>query len=162
MRGHGESREAGDRRLDHEKFTDADHQAKAIDVEAAVEWMVMKRGARRARLALVGASIGANLAIGYAALHKEIPAVVALSPGLDYRGVTTIDKVALLGGEQKLMLAASTEDEFSSLPACRELAARKKDVVLREVSGLGHGTTMLDRDPPLLSEVVAWLTSNVS
>ncbi|MBI4457918.1 alpha/beta fold hydrolase, partial [Candidatus Uhrbacteria bacterium] len=107
LRGHGESLRQGDRRLDYKNFSDAEHQAKMLDVEAAVEWLMKERGARLDRAVIVGASIGANLAIRFAADHPEVPAVAALSPGLDYRGVTTADAVARLRPKQAFFLAAS-------------------------------------------------------
>lgn len=159
LRGHGESVWRGDERIDYKQFEDADHQAKIMDVEAAVRWLE-GRGAVKERLALVGASIGANLAIAYGAEHGEIPAVVALSPGLDYRGVTTPDKVAVFGPGQGLFLAASEEDELS-FKTDRQLAAIKSDAVLKEFNGAGHGMAMFEKVPGLMAEVVEWLKGRV-
>jgi pimeloyl-ACP methyl ester carboxylesterase len=160
LRGHGESTWAAGRQLDYTQFTNGEHRAKLKDVEAAMRWLG-SRGADPSRTALVGASIGANLSIAYAAAHKQIPAVVALSPGLDYRGVTTADKAAVLAPSQKLFLAASAEDEYS-FATDKELSRKKAGAVLREFEGLGHGTAMLERDPTLIPEIVAWLTRAVA
>ena len=44
-------------------------------------------------IAIVGASIGANVGLKYAASDPSIKALVLLSPGLDYKGVTTSDSI---------------------------------------------------------------------
>jgi len=159
LRGHGESVHQGNARLDYKQFEDADHQAKMMDVDAAVRWLE-GQGVAKERLALVGASIGANLAIAYGAEHGEIPAVVALSPGLDYRGVTTPDKVAKYRSGQGLYLVASEEDELS-FKTDRELAAIKNGTIVKEFRGAGHGTAMFDKAPGLMAEVVEWLGERV-
>ncbi len=156
LRGHGESRQAGDgRRLDYKLFEDRDHQDKIKDVEAAAAWLA-ERQAPLKRLVVVGASIGANLAIAYAAAHPGVAATAALSPGLDYRGVTTPDKVRKMAPGQPLFLAASSEDELS-FKTDRELAQLKPDAVVREYGGAGHGTSMFDARPELMEELAAWL-----
>lgn len=158
-RGHGESvRGPGGRRLDYKAFSDEEQQAKMNDVEAAVRWLEA-RGAERRRLALVGASIGANLSIAYAGAHPDVPAVVALSPGLDYRGVLTEEAAAAMPRDQKLLLAASAEDEYS-FASIRALARAKADAECQELKGAGHGTAMLAREPGFFAYVVEWIANN--
>jgi len=159
LRGHGRStRGTGGRTLDYRLFTEREHQAKTIDVEAAAAWLEREHGFGKSRLAAVGASIGANLAIAFAAAHPEIPAAAALSPGLDYRGVTTPDKVRNFGPAQGLFLAASEEDELSFRTG-RELVRLKPDAVLKEYRGAGHGTAMFEAQPELMTELADWLAS---
>jgi len=161
LRGHGESRRAADgRRLDYELFDDRDHMDKIHDVEAAADWL-REEGFAADRLAVVGASIGANLAIAYAAAHPEVPAAAALSPGLDYRGVTTPDKVSRLAADQSLFLAASSEDELS-FRTDRELVRLKPDAVVREYVNAGHGTGMFAARPDLMAELVGWLSEKTA
>ncbi len=160
LRGHGESvRGAGKRKLDYRDFSDEEHRAKMKDVEAAMRWLE-GRGIDPSRIGLAGASIGANLSIAYAGGHGAVPAVVALSPGLDYRGVATEAAAAAMPRERKLLLAASEEDEyaFSSVHA---LARAKADAELQELKGAGHGTTMLEREPGFFAYVVEWISNNV-
>ena len=134
LRGHGESVESESGRLDYKTFTDAEHQAKIRDVEAAAAWLEKERSADKRHLVVVGASIGANLAIVYAAAHPDIPAVVALSPGLDYHGVTTIDKVAAFASDQALLLVASAGDEYS-FDTDQTLSRQYPDAKLIELDG---------------------------
>ena len=160
LRGHGESvLGQGGKRLDHKLFSDAEHQAKANDVDVAVRWLEAQ-GRTRSRMAVVGASIGANLAISFAAADHQVPATVALSPGLDYRGVKTADPASSMPRSQKLLLAASEDDEYS-FHSIRELSKIKTDAEVQELKDAGHGTTMLEREPSFLQYVVEWIVNNV-
>ncbi|OGL72895.1 hypothetical protein A3C96_02425 [Candidatus Uhrbacteria bacterium RIFCSPHIGHO2_02_FULL_60_10] len=158
LRGHGESLAAsGGRTLDYRKFTDAEHQASRLDLQAALAWLATK-GFPVERVALVGASIGANLAITAASEEPKLPAVAALSPGDDYRGVRTPGAVARFRPEQALFLAASDEDQISA-KCVRGLKEIKPDAELRVLSDAGHGTTLLERRPEMTAELAAWLES---
>lgn len=155
LRGHGESTAGpGGSKLFYKDFSDEEQQAKMKDVEAAVAWLE-GMGVRKDRLLLAGASIGANLAIAYAAAYHEIPAVIALSPGLDYRGVTTGDKISALADHQRVHIAASTEDEYS-FASMRSLASRRPGSTISELHDAGHGTTMFEREPVFMAETLAW------
>ncbi len=161
LRGHGMSVEGPKGRLDYKLFEDREHQAKRLDVEAAADWLTAALGIGREQLGIAGASIGANLAIAYGAEHPEVRAVAALSPGRDYRGVTTPDKVRRFGAGQSLFLAASSEDQLS-FETDRELAKIKPDAELREYQNAGHGTSMFARQPELLDELARWFDSKIS
>lgn len=160
MRGHGES-VAGPRgtTLDRSAFTDEQHQQKMLDVEAAMLFL-MERGTPPARIAIAGASIGANLAIAYAGAHEEVPAAVALSPGLDYHGVRTEEFASRMPRAQKLLLVASAEDEYS-FDSVKQLSALKEAGELQLLDGGGHGTAILKNVAGFLDYVVAWIDSNV-
>jgi len=159
LRGHGESQLQTDKKLDFLEFSDQEHQLKIRDVITAVSWLE-EQGATKDRLALIGASIGANLSIAYGAMNPEIPAVVALSPGLNYRGVTTEDKMSAYVG-RALYLVASAEDTYS-LETNQRLAALYSGATLKELNQVGHGTAMFDQSPDLMSEVAAWLIERVN
>lgn len=157
-RGHGESVRRGDGTvLDHRAFSDEEQQAKMKDVTAAVAFL--RARARSAPLVLVGASIGANLSLVYAAAHSDVRAVAALSPGLDYRGVVTSPSADGLDG-RRVLLAASVEDERSAA-AVRELSARISGVTQRLLDGAGHGTAMFERAPGFIDEVADWVAAAV-
>lgn len=143
--------------LDYKKFSDKEQQAKILDIRAAVEWLEKNKGAREDSLLVVGASIGANLALQYLAENPGIKKAVLLSPGLDYRGVKTDVLVKRLNSGQKVLVAASADDEYS-LESVRELnRLNPAQTELREFSGLGHGTTMFLKKAELVDEVIEWL-----
>lgn len=160
LRGHGQSRKPDDPTFDYRLFEDRDHMAKRLDAEAAARWLLDKAGLPESRLAVVGASIGANLAIQFLAEHPDAPAAVALSPGWDYHGVTTPDKVERMRPEQALMVAASEEDE-RSYRTDRDLKEIRPDIAVKEFQGLGHGTTMFVNRPEFMTEVADWLAGKV-
>lgn len=153
LRGHGESVSGPTGAIDYRKFSDSEHKASLLDVDAAVRWLEEQGGSP---VALVGASIGANLAITYAADHHDIPAVAALSPGWDYRGVTTPENAAKFGASQSLWLAASDDDDFS-FQTDKRLSSIVPTATVKELSAAGHGTMMFDRDPVLMDELADWL-----
>ena len=161
LRGHGQSIEtdSGDR-LDYKLFENEQHMAKIMDVDAAIEWLSREAGIGLKNIGLIGASIGANLSIAYAGMHPEIPAVAALSPGLNYHGVTTADKVKVMLSEQKLYLVASDEDERSFLTN-QELAKIKPNTVLKEFHDAGHGTKIFEVYPEFMTELARWVIDNV-
>lgn len=160
LRGHGEST-AGPAGvvLDRNAFSDEQHKEKMRDVEASVRWL-MEKGTVPTKIALVGASIGANLAIAYAGAHEETPAVVALSPGLEYHGVRTEEAARAMPRAQKLLMAASNEDTYA-FDSARTLAQLNENAELQEHAGAGHGTALLENVPGFLDYVVFWIENNV-
>lgn len=160
LRGHGASTRGTDgEMLDYRRFKDEDHRRYIRDVEAAVGWL-QGHGVDPSRLALAGASIGANIAIAYAADHPEIPAVAAVSAGADYHGVTLEDKVVRFAPGQALLLLASDDDAYS-FATHRALAKLRPDATVEEFTGIGHGTRMFDKEPRSRDILVAWLREHV-
>lgn len=154
FRGHGESTQSTRGTLDYKKFSDAEQQAKMRDVEAAVAWL-KEKGAREETTALVGASIGANLAMVYGSEHHKIPVIVALSPGLDYHGVSAERAGARIAPEQKVLLAAAEGDTYS-FGTINTLASRMVAVapeVLR-YRGSAHGTDLFATDLASIQKIV--------
>jgi alpha-beta hydrolase superfamily lysophospholipase len=153
FRGHGESVKGERGNLDYKNFTDLEHQAKIRDVLAAVKWL--KVGGDD--LAIVGASIGANLACQWGAEHPDTRAIAALSPGLNYRGVLAMPLVRALTRSQFLFLAASDDDResFNAAQKLNETSLAKTKLKL--MRNAGHGTEMFNREPSLMEELASWL-----
>ena len=85
LRGHGESVEiqkvgGAKLKLDYEKFSDAEHQASRLDVDAAMNFLKSK-GFLEENIVLAGASIGANLTLDAMYRYHKISRGVLLSPG---------------------------------------------------------------------------------
>lgn len=153
-RGHGESTMNG--KLDYKKFSDSEQRAKILDVEAAIEFAKQK-GFDESKIVVIGASIGANLAIQSLVEHKNISTAVALSPGLDYHGIRTAPMMSKLHEGQKVVLVASDDDpeSFDSVNVLKK--QNQEQTILIERSGLGHGTRMTDRDSKLVEEIIMLL-----
>lgn len=183
FRGHGESH-GGPK--GYERFTDAEQQAKINDVRAAMTWiednaeksttLPKEYGEHppanyiKPRMVVVGASIGANLALQLFGEEPGLAGAVLLSPGLDYRGVKT-DAIARTirahevrdreqqGHLSPLLLAAGGVDDRYSSETVHDLAeileGRAK---IKSFGNAGHGTTMFEREPSFLPYVVDWIT----
>lgn len=154
-RGHGESTMGGT--LNYKKFTDAEQQAKRLDLEAAIAF-AKENGFGENQIVLIGASIGANLAIQAMPEHPSIPVAVALSPGLDYHGVKTEPPIFQLNDHQLVVLVASDDDpeSFESIQKLHTHNPTQTDLIER--SDIGHGTRMTDKDPSLVDEILTKLS----
>ncbi len=154
-RGHGES--TNDGTLDYKTFDDTQQQAKILDVEAAFADL-QKQGATEATTVVIGASIGANLAIEFLQKHPDVQTAVALSPGLNYRGILTEPLIQNLSPGQHVILVASDDDPQQTLAAAQRLHELNPDqTTLLSETGLGHGTAMTDNDPELIDQIIKLL-----
>jgi dienelactone hydrolase len=155
LRGHGESG-AGPTAEPGQS-----EQGVAIrDVQAALAWLKQRPEALPGRLGIVGASLGANLAVVAAAGDPAVRAIALLSATLDFRGVRS-EAALRQYGDRPALLIASNEDGYATRSA-RELAlvgTGSRD--LRVLDGAGHGTVMLTRRPDLVSTLVDWLCARL-
>ncbi|MEZ5293035.1 MAG: alpha/beta fold hydrolase [Vicinamibacterales bacterium] len=143
LRGHGGS--GGDGRP---------APAMAQDVAAAAAFLGGRPGGRR--VAVVGASLGASLAVIAAADAPSIREVVLVSPAADYRGVR-FDAALRKYGARPMLLVASTEDPYA-LRTVRALVADASGTREQQLSDVpSHGTALLERDPAAAAAVVDWL-----
>lgn len=163
LRGHGESSrmEMPGKPvviLDYKKFIDKDHQASRLDVDAALNFLASK-GFNESAIHLIGASIGANLALDAMSRYKGIARGVALSPGMDYRGVKTESAVRALSPRQKIWLIAADGDKYSadSVTALHQL--QKETITLTIFAGSGHGTALFSSQKTLIPDIVKLLSS---
>jgi pimeloyl-ACP methyl ester carboxylesterase len=158
LRGHGDSLYKDGDKMPFDKFSDAEHQESVGDIAAAKAFLDDK-GADTSRTAIVGASIGANLALVYAAGDEDVKAVVLLSPGLDYRGVMTAPAMEMYG--RPSLIAASEGDGYSA-DSCRELKEIADDSSeLKLYDGSEHGTNIFGPEPQLETEVISWIGTHI-
>lgn len=127
----------------------------ANDVKAARGFLSTRREVTPNRIGIAGASIGANLAILYGAGDPTVRSLALLSPGIDYRGLRP-EAAMKKYGDRPALLVASQEDNYSANSA-RQLAGSGPGVRdLRILTGAGHGTAMLGRQPDLVAALVDW------
>lgn len=160
QRGHGESFVLANRtKPTFAQFQPEDFEKMVDDVEAFVKHLRDRRPDDK--ISLVGASIGANAALNYAARDKNVSSVVLLSPGIDYRGIKTINSIAEYG-DRPLLLVASREDEYSAFSAKQlsEKASPGAVLTLQLLDKAGHGTQMLAHKPELIRQIRDWLAKN--
>lgn len=157
LRGHGESQGGPN---GFQNFSDENHQESIYDVKSAVDYLV-KKGVLPEDISLVGASIGANLALRFQSQHPEIKSSVLLSPGLDYRGIAAEKAVKNLNRDQSIFIAAGGENDAYSTETANKLyaLARSQNKRLKIFKNAGHGTTILKEEPSFSDELVLWLKS---
>ena len=154
LRGHGESQGGPE---GYKSFSDSEHQNSRLDVIAAALFL---RSKRVDEFHLVGASIGANLALQYLAEHPNARSAILLSPGLDYRGVKTGEAIQKILTGRGVYLVASDDDQYSR-DTVNELASRitlDEKHRLKILESGGHGTTIFENHPEFMDELVEWLT----
>lgn len=131
------------------------------DVQTIIDWLRTQEGIDPANLSLIGASIGSNLAIRGWANDPMIRTAVALSPGLDYRGVTTLDAVSA-NSDRALMLVAARQDTYSADSVIELFAATSGDAVLRLFDGSRHGTELFREEADwLVYSIGDWIFENM-
>lgn len=155
LRGHGES-EGGPQGF--KEFSDQQHQKSIMDAEAAIGYL-FNIGIPMEKIAVAGASIGANLSLQIQAEHPEIKASVMLSPGLNYKGIETERITKELKEKQSIFLAAGGENDDYSTETIIKLynAARSKNKKLKMYKNAGHGTDIFKEEPLLIDEITEWL-----
>ncbi len=157
LRGHGESLQQRNQALDYRMFSDAEHQASAQDIQAALAWMQERSGV--SSVFVVGASIGASLALQSAIADPRIHAIALLSPGESYRGIQAFPLARQLSPTQGLFVAASSPDDQASFESAKEilrLAGRSVDAG-RWFENAGHGTQLFTSHPELATALVDWI-----
>jgi alpha-beta hydrolase superfamily lysophospholipase len=144
MRGHG--RTGGE--INWEKAED--------DILRVWSYMTGHEDIDPSHSALIGASIGANMALVAAANQPEVNTVVLLSPGLNYFGVTTSDALEAYG-QRPILIAASSEDTNSADSSQELVKVALGESKLLMYDGAGHGTAMLQKEPGLAKIILGWL-----
>ena len=160
LRGHGEStkrvKEGVETILDYKMFTDVDHQKSIEDVRTAIMWL-HEKGINR--VALVGASIGANLALEALQDDHSLQGAILLSAGYNYRGLETLSFAKAVTFGQGVYYVASHDDGSAAEMSEGLFAAtdktRSKKIKLFESAG--HGTTIFENNPLFVDECIAWL-----
>ena len=112
------------------------------------------------RIALIGESTGANLALWYAAKNPRVRTIVLLSPGYRYR-IPISWKEMVSYGERPILIITSHKDvEYPQSASDSEVllkyAKGKKE--LKFAPG-GHGIGMFDRD--VFGWILSWLRDNL-
>jgi pimeloyl-ACP methyl ester carboxylesterase len=150
LRGHGASAKSG------EELAPEDYKAMEQDLNAALAWLRSK-GVKA--VSCVGASIGANLCAQVAAKDPAIVNLVLLSPGLNYKGITSGDALTRYG-ERPVLIVASDEDRLSKRASSLLEQAAKGQVHYELLRNAGHGTQMLTRAGALIPKITSWLVGS--
>lgn len=128
------------------------------DIQQVLQALGGMEGVASDNLAVLGASVGANLALNGGADVPEVRTVVLLSPGLDYAGVTTLDAMERYG-ERPVLIAASADDTYAadSSRSLADAALGEFDLIVYD--GAAHGTDMFASQPSLQQTILDWLAN---
>lgn len=133
IRGHGESSGSW------KDFLNTDFALILNDLFAA-KALLNKKGADTTRLLIIGESITANAAINYAGNDDDVKTLIAISPGLEYRGVKTGG--AIFSVPEKTLLVAAKDDDYSE-ESVKELSRVNPEVETKLYDKGGHGMYLL-------------------
>jgi len=156
LRGHGEStQDANGVRIDFSEFEDDEHQSSQYDVVGAIDWM-RSRNLELPRLAVGGASFGADLALAGLVENPRLAGGFLLSPG-PYHGLDPLAFSRNLLPDQALYIVSS-EDDAESFSSSKQLYddAPVTDKTFVPYKSGGHGTNLFATDKTLLSKVADW------
>ncbi len=145
LRNHGRS---GRRPMADDDWTPA-----LADVRAG---LVHLRRQGVGELALVGAGVGANLALAAAVDAPDVRIVVLLSPGLVIHGVRA-DTTVKAYGPRPLLVVVSSEDTYPAHSALLLEAEAEGEKHLQIYTDAGHGTAMLSREAGLQGLIQTWV-----
>jgi chemotaxis methyl-accepting protein methylase/pimeloyl-ACP methyl ester carboxylesterase len=161
LRGHGGSRFPGDPGLRVTIQDGPEKQARygefVRDVLPAIDRLAVQPGVDKGRIVMVGASLGAPVAVVAAARRADkMAAFITLSPSLNYFGVDCREALASLGQVPLLVVAEKTEKTFRFNKEFFTVAAGGYKTYL-EMDGVGHGTDAFYRDVGLPTLLLSWL-----
>ena len=146
MRGHGDS--GGSQVWD----------AAIADISDWISWLDTEDMIGEGGPAIMGASIGANVAIISCAANAVCAGAIALSPGLDYRGVKPESALVTGLADRSALLVAAQQDSSSATAVRQMFLNAQGDVTARLYRGRAHGTRLFDSDYESVSRLVLhWL-----
>jgi predicted acyl esterase len=146
LRGHGET---GGRH---------DWELAVSDVQTLLDWLRQQEGVADDQIAIIGASVGSNLALVGCANDEACVTAIALSPGLDYRGIEPQSAVTEGLAERSALLIASHQDGFSADSVIVMFSEATGNVAARLYEGRAHGTALFNNElASVSSAILSWL-----
>jgi len=156
LRGHGESATTETRERvrnrDEELFREMQ-----CDLRGAYDWLAKQPELDRARFALVGAGVGASIALQYAAKDRSVDAIVCLSPRLHDLGLDAAGDIHQVTGRKILLLAGEADRDA---PYTLRERTEGVEVHIQRDSDL-RGAEMLGQSPELEKRIAKFLARGV-
>jgi len=157
LRGHGRSKERGDKEVHFRDMPDEEYVKIPLDVGKTVAAILADSSylIDHDRVMVVGASIGANSAIMLTEYLPGISKVAMLSPGLKYRGLEP--EAAFAAFEGDITIYASVDDRYSFSSAKHLATINEERCTLEEFYGSEHGTDIINTYPEAMQKLINWL-----
>jgi pimeloyl-ACP methyl ester carboxylesterase len=125
------------------------------DIKGALIYLAGRAETRPGALGVLGASLGASLAVVAAAGDAQVRSLALISPTSDNRGLR-IESALRQFGARPAYLVASRLDPYAAR-SVRELAKNPpgiREVQMAEVAA--NGTALLTKEPDLVRLVIEW------
>lgn len=148
LRNHGQSQAVAVPPLPDEAY-----QAMTADVDAGMAYL-REQGA--SEIMLVGADLGANLALTAGAAAADATNIVLLSPGLKIHGIRA-DAALRQWGDRSVLFVVSNDDGYAAKSALLLDAQARGPKFMEIYAGAGKGAAMLNREPACEGLVMSWL-----
>jgi len=163
MRGHGESR-LNPQGADDSKLVLARDSAffnsMHLDAEAAVRYL-LEQGITHDKIGVVGASVGCSVAVQTATLGEvPVSAVVLMTPGTNYLGISTMEHIKSWPGIPLLILSSEEEEGRGAAIIYEQL--KEKGAVLKTFEEENiHGTNMFGQVDGVEKLISDWLVKKL-
>lgn len=148
LRGHGEAASQAARTA-VEKREPVIFGEMFQDVRAAYDWIAQEPGVDRSRFILVGAGMGANVALHYASEDRSVDGVIGLTPHVEFCGLNSRADLGQIQGRRVQLFAARQDRAEAEL-----LAGVSKLVSAEFVDTQDRGEAMVNSPGAFLTKVV--------
>jgi alpha-beta hydrolase superfamily lysophospholipase len=128
------------------------------DTQTWLGWLRAQPGVAPERVSIIGSSIGSNLALRGMADDQRVVTAVAISPGLDYFGVTTQDAIETIG-ERPVFLVTAQRDTQSAAGVKTLATVVQGDALVRIYRGNAHGISLFS-EGDFIPMIVSWLDTH--
>jgi len=136
----------------------ADWAKSSADVQAVWQALLVRPEVNADRSGMVGASVGANLALIVGEDNPNVATVIALSPGQDYYGLQPAGKLGNFGQRGVLMVAS--QDDAYAYDSVRQMAPLVPKGETYYFADAGHGIDMFGT-PTLAPLLISWLEEHL-
>jgi dienelactone hydrolase len=128
------------------------------DTQAVWQALIARPEVAADHSGIVGASIGANLALIIGAKNPNVATVIALSPGQDYMGLQPAGQLGNFG--QRGVLFVASQDDTYSYDSVRQMAPLAPKGETNYFAKAGHGLDMFSM-PTLAPLLFSWLEDHL-
>jgi len=126
------------------------------DLASTLDYLKTNLSIKPSKVGIMGASLGANVALIFAADNKIIQQIVLLSPGLNYAGVKTEQSIESFN-KRPIFIAASPGDTYAynSSQILYSKIKQNKNAVFQNGSASLHGVAMFNDS--FDEQLLAWI-----
>ena len=128
------------------------------DTQAVWQALIARPEVAADHSGIVGASIGANLALIIGAKNPSVATVIALSPGQDYMGLQPAAQLGNFG--QRGVLFVASQDDTYAYDSTRQMAHLAPKGETNYFAKAGHGLDMFTM-PTLAPLLISWLEDHL-